>query len=83
MALSESDKDVLEEIVQKDGNCLESTRCRKCPFRAICLPEFLNPTPPSQPQRLKMAQDVLAHHYLVDEDVEVSEVQQDFKWEKK
>lgn len=83
MALSTSDKDVLEEIVKLDGQCLESVRCRKCPFRAICLPEFLNPVPPSQPQRLMMAQDVLAHHYLIDDEIDVVEVQQDFKWDKK
>jgi hypothetical protein len=83
MALSQGDKDVLEEIVKLDGQCLESHRCKRCPFRAICLPEFLNPVPPSQPQRLKMAQDVLAHHYLIDEDIEVDEVRQDFKWDKK
>lgn len=79
MALTDSDKDVLEEIAKLDGQCLESNRCKRCPFRAICLPEFLNPIPPSQPQRLKMAQDVLAHHYLVDEDMEIT----DHKWDKK
>jgi len=83
MALSQTDKDVLEEIVQTDGQCLNSKRCGKCPFRAICLPEFLNPTPPSQPQRLKMAQDVLTHHYLIDDEVEVEEIKKDYKWDKK
>jgi len=68
MALSQSDKNVLEEIVNTDGQCMESNRCKKCPFRAICLPDFLNVNPPTQPQRLKMAQDVLTHHYLLDED---------------
>ncbi len=70
MALSDNDRNTLEEIVQTDGQCLDSNRCRRCPFRAICLPEFLNPVPPSQPQRLRMAQDVLAHHYLIDDEIE-------------
>lgn len=83
MALSTSDKNVLEEIVQTDGHCMNSRRCDKCPFRAICLPEFLNPIPPSQEQRLRMAQDVLAHHYLIDEDVELEDIKKDFKWDKK
>ena len=83
MALSTTDKDVLEEIVATDGQCLLSRRCAKCPFRAICLPEFLNPNPPTQPQRLKMAQDVLAHHYLIDSEVELEEIQKDYKWDKK
>ena len=83
MALTTSDKNTLEEIVSTDGQCMSSKRCEKCPFRAICLPEFLNPIPPSQEQRLKMAQDVLAHHYLIDEDVEIEEINKDFKWDKK
>ena len=83
MALSQSDKDVLEEIVKSDGQCMNSKRCPRCPFRAQCLAEFLNPTPPSQPQRLKMAIDVLTHHYIIDEDVEVEEIRKDYQWDKK
>ena len=83
MALTNSDKDVLEDIVKLDGQCLESSRCKRCPFRAICLPEFLNPVPPSQPQRLKMAQDVLTHHYLLDEEVELADIRKDYQWDKK
>ena len=83
MALSTLDKNILEEIVQADGHCMSSKRCEKCPFRAICLPEFLNPIPPSQEQRLKMAQDVLAHHYLIDDDVEIEDIKKDYKWDKK
>jgi hypothetical protein len=79
MALNTSDKDILEEIVALDGHCMNSKRCEKCPFRAICLPEFLNPIPPSQEQRLKMAQDVLTHHYLIDEEMDI----EDHKWDKK
>jgi hypothetical protein len=78
MALSNSDKDVIEEIVKVDGACLDSNRCKRCPFRAICLPEFLNTVVPSRLQRLKMAQDVLAHHYLIDEEANL-----EFQWEKK
>ena len=83
MSLSISDKNILEEIAITDGKCMDSKRCQKCPFRAICLPEFLNPVPPSQPQRLKMAQDVLAHHYLIDDEVEIEEIKKDYKWDKK
>jgi hypothetical protein len=83
MALNNSDKEVLQEIIDTDGQCLDSKRCSRCPFRAICLPEFLNPVPPSQPQRLKMAIDVLAHHYLVDNDIEVEDIKKDYKWDKK
>jgi hypothetical protein len=76
MALSQSDQDVLEEIVVSDGQCMESNRCKKCPFRSICLPDFLNVNPPTQPQRLKMAQDVLTHHYLLEQDADHQEFNQ-------
>lgn len=79
MSLSKIDRDTLEEIVTLEGHCLDSKRCQRCPFRAICLPEFLNPIPPSEPQRLQMAQDILTHHYLIDDTVEV----EDYKWEPK
>ena len=83
MSLSTSDKNVLEEIVKTDGKCMDSKRCQRCPFRVNCLPEFLNPVPPSQPQRLKMAQDILVHHYLIDDEAEMEELQKEFKWDKK
>jgi hypothetical protein len=83
MALNKGDKDTLQEIIDTDGQCLDSKRCARCPFRAICLPEFLNPVPPSQPQRLKMALDVLTHHYLIDDEVEVEDIKKDYKWDKK
>jgi hypothetical protein len=83
MALDNSDKKILEEIVSLKGHCLDSKRCIKCPFRAACLPEFLNPVPPSQPQRLKMALDVLAHNFLIDENMTTEEVKEEYKWDKK
>jgi hypothetical protein len=73
MALSAIDKNILEEILKTEGQCMNSKRCERCPFRAACLPEFLNPIPPSQEQRLKMAQDVLAHHYLIDDTTDIIE----------
>lgn len=82
MALSQSDTDILQEIIETEGQCLDSKRCIKCPFRAICLPEFLNPVPPSPPQRNKMAMDVLAHHYLIDDNIDVEDIEKDFKWDK-
>lgn len=83
MGLSVTDKDILEEIVSVDGQCMSSKRCERCPFRAICLPEFLNPVPPSQPQRLKMAIDVLTHHALIDDSMNIEDINKDYKWDKK
>lgn len=67
MALSNNDTRILEQIIDLDGKCMDSQRCKLCPFRVMCLPEFLNPVPPTTEQRAKMALDVAAHHALVDE----------------
>lgn len=80
MALTGSDINILEEIVAEKGHCLNSKRCAKCPFRAMCLPEFLNEMPPTEPQRLKMATDVLMHHQLIDDEVELDEIKREYKW---
>ena len=81
MALSNNDTAILEQIVSLDGNCMDSKRCKLCPFRALCLPEFLNPTPPTKEQRAKMALDVMTHHALVDETEEFDLNQH--KWDKR
>lgn len=79
MALSKEDQDILQEIIDTKGACLSSVRCRKCPFKALCLPEFLNPYPPSQPQRFQMALDVLTHQALVDEEMTCEDIE-DYSW---
>lgn len=63
MALSQKDESILEQIVAVEGDCLEEPRCKECPFRGICLPEFLY-IPMTKNQRMSMALDVLAHHAL-------------------
>jgi hypothetical protein len=46
----------------------------------MCLPEFLNPIPPTPEQRAKMALDVMTHHALVDEqDLDLEQ----HRWDKK
>lgn len=81
MALTNNDSRILQEIIDLDGKCLDSQRCKLCPFRVMCLPEFLNPTPPTPEQRTKMALDVTMHHVLADED-EVLDIEQ-HRWDKK
>jgi hypothetical protein len=80
MALSDEDKKALEEVVAANGNCLSAERCKRCPFKALCLPEFLNPKPPTQPQRLEMALEVLSHHYLVDEEMTAEDLKDYSRW---
>ncbi len=81
MALSNNDTRILEEIVSLDGKCMESQRCKLCPFRVMCLPEFLNPIPPTTEQRARMALDVMTHHALVGEQ-EPLDIEQ-HRWDKK
>lgn len=81
MSLSKNDAQILEQIVTLDGKCMDSQRCKLCPFRAMCLPEFIHPNPPTQEQRAKIALDVLTHHALVDEESPISP--EDHKWDKR
>ena len=83
MSLSTNDATTLQEIVDLDGDCILSSRCSRCPFRSMCLPEFLNPVPPTTHQRARMALNVLTHHALVDEDQAAATLPQDFTWDKK
>lgn len=80
--LSDQDIKTLQSIIDLEGKCMDSSRCKVCPFRAMCLPEFLNPAPPSPQQRSKMAVDVLTHHSLLDEEMLAQDIE-DYKWDKK
>lgn len=63
-------EDILERIVELDGNCLDAKLCSICPFASRCLPDFLK-TPrerPTKPERLQMALDVLARNSLLNDD---------------
>ena len=71
MALSNTDRRILEEIVGLSGDCLDGRpRCENCPFRSTCLPEFLNPHPLSKNVRMDMAMRVLLHHAIFLDDDE-------------
>lgn len=75
LSLSNKDKKILAEIISLGGQCLESKRCIECPFRSVCLPEFLNPYPLTRPQRLNMALDVISYGLLLDDELNLPEVQ--------
>ena len=68
MALNNSDIKVLQEIVDKEGACLDSKRCGMCPFRGTCLPEFIQSKRPSKQQRFQKALNVLTFHHLLEGD---------------
>jgi hypothetical protein len=68
--LNDSDHKILEEIIAVAGDCLKAARCKLCPFRAVCLPEFLNPEPLPKAQRYNKAKDILTYNALLgDEDI--------------
>jgi len=83
MALNNLDKKILQEIVDVDGRCLDGIRCQNCPFRSNCLPDFLIPRYPTEEQRLRIAIDVLTHHLLIDEDMTVEDIKENWKREPK
>ena len=83
MSLSNQDAKTLQDIVNIEGKCMEASRCKACPFRALCLPEFLNPIPPTPQQRVNIAMDILTHHHLLDEDASVQSIKEGYKWDKK
>lgn len=77
MSLTELDNKIIQEIVTANGQCLSSKRCEVCPFRGMCLPEFLN-TPLSPEARLALALRVLSHQFLLGEDLTAEEIKQDY-----
>lgn len=77
--ISDDDIRILEEIVEKEGKCMSSTRCQRCPFRAMCLPEFLYPNKPTSNQRFNMAMDILVHNSLIDSNYSVEDFKKAFR----
>lgn len=68
MSLIQKEMNILQEIIDLEGKCLDSIRCSKCPFRATCLPTFLDDSPISHQKRLRMALDVLSYDAILDDD---------------
>lgn len=79
--ITDIDRIILEEIVNKEGNCLDGRRCGLCPFRRQCLPEFLKDpkNPPTKNQRFQMALDVIVNDVLMEDESTITENQQWFK----
>lgn len=68
--ISNRDTEILQEIITLDGACLNSKRCAECPFKNVCLIEFLGTAIIPQSKRAKMALDVLSCNDLLnDEDI--------------
>lgn len=79
MPLPKQDEKILQEIVDLDGNCLNAQRCSGCPFRSMCLPEFLIPQPPTYEERLSMAVKILTHNALLEAEEEL-DIKKEYSW---
>lgn len=72
--MEDKHRETLEEIISLSGNCLESRRCTRCPFKAKCLPQFATGGPRmSQYERANNAADILAREELLGETDDASE----------
>jgi len=67
--MNERQNEILEKIVELDGNCLTAEICKECPFASKCLPQFLHGKQkrPSKDERLNLALDTMAHGVLLDD----------------
>lgn len=83
MSLSTKDLNIIQDIIALEGRCMSSNRCVSCPFRSMCLPEFLNSSPPSPSQRENIAISVLTHYTFIDSDMSIDDLKLDYKWDKK
>ena len=60
--------EILEEIIAQKGICLKVSRCKVCPFRNACLPEFATSTGQlSHQQRYNLAVSVIAEVAIMDD----------------
>ena len=68
--MNERQNQILEKIVELDGDCLSAKICKQCPFASRCLPQFLHgkQKSPSKDERLNLALDTLAYGVLLDDD---------------
>lgn len=67
--MKDQDLQVLEKIIELQGDCLKADLCRSCPFRKKCLPEFLKIVShrPSKKERFNLALDAVTNTALFDD----------------
>jgi len=64
--LTNEQANVLEEIIDLGGECLENNRCIKCPFKNDCLPKFAEEDGPwSHKTRMNLAINTLTREVLM------------------
>ena len=65
--LAKKEYAAVESIIAKNGNCLSSSTCEWCPFKAVCLPPRVtgnNSSMLSRAERVNMAADLIAEYGL-------------------
>jgi hypothetical protein len=65
--------DILEDVIAVNGDCLQATRCSRCPFASECLPKFAEESGPwTKEERRNRAMNALAHQVLMGDNYEPS-----------
>ena len=73
--MEEKEIQILEKIVEYDGDCLLLNMCSDCPFKARCLSDFLKEKVcrPTREERLNLALDAITNITLLgDNDITYS-----------
>ena len=65
--MTDRDIQILEEIIQLEGDCLDHRRCDICPLRKQCLPVYLRKRRPSKKKRVQVALDKVVRECLIEE----------------
>ena len=65
--INDSDRQILEEILDIQGQCLDVDRCNKCVLKKTCFRRWLTPRPPSSQLRARIALDLLTRDSLMDD----------------
>ena len=65
--ISDKHREILEEIIELDGDCLIADRCNQCPFRMKCLPDLMKSDNRVMPrsERANLAMSILANEELL------------------
>ena len=59
---------ILEKIIDLQGDCLEAALCEDCPFKSKCLPQFLDyKSKPSKEERFNLAMDTIVNVTLLED----------------
>lgn len=63
---------ILEEIIDLNGKCLDAERCAKCPLRNKCLTTFIKSSEPKSRfqdfERVNLASNILFNEIVMDDD---------------